>query len=260
VLWKEGLPCSFLAEPPHLAVVGDQEAPPSPEPVQVTIHISNAAESGRHNVSVRRTRGSSWRFHAFYTAMREQLAALIGMKASSLSNYSPMVIRRAPASPSVAPAAGWERGIPIARAPPMPMLTDSPPSSSAASMGWESDVSAASMRFHAMCALGQREALMPLAGSPMEGAPCAPAPAAAAFAGSGGFSGSGSFNSGGFNGSVSFGSESREGSFVSRDGSFVSRDGSNCGSREGSFNSFRRRQRAPDAPLFATAPNAPWHR
>ena len=61
------------------------------------------------NLTLVRTRGSSWRFHTFYAAYREQVALRIVMpNVHSLSMYSPMLVKR-PVEQGATPAAGWER-------------------------------------------------------------------------------------------------------------------------------------------------------
>ena len=106
---EQGLGCAIVAQPPSDNTV-------TPEELSITIHVSSADQEGKCTVSIRRTRGSAFRFNAFYTAFRKEFAGRIGMGCpTQLSQYSPMIRGRARAPPSSTPAMGWER-----RGPPQP--------------------------------------------------------------------------------------------------------------------------------------------
>jgi len=87
---------------------GSWESVASLQPLVVFIRVlrENAA-SPRHDVSVRRLQGTSWRFQTFYAAFREQMTANLGLADyTQLSLYSPITHTRQ-LSPSQLRASSW---------------------------------------------------------------------------------------------------------------------------------------------------------
>lgn len=87
---------------------GSWESVVSLQPLVIFIHVlrENAA-SPRHDVSVRRLQGTSWRFQTFYSAFREQMTANLGLADyTQLSLYSPIAHKRQ-LSPSQLRASSW---------------------------------------------------------------------------------------------------------------------------------------------------------
>jgi len=79
-----------------------------PQPLVVFIHVlKESAASARHDVSIRRVQGASWRFQTFYSAFREQMSHQLGLSGyMQLSLYSPLVTKRT-LSPSQQRASSW---------------------------------------------------------------------------------------------------------------------------------------------------------
>ena len=74
------------------------------------------ASSSRHDVSVRRVMGTSWRFQSFYVAFRTQMSRQLGMTDySQLSLFSPMPQRRLLTPMQQQPSVFWTAAAPGAR-------------------------------------------------------------------------------------------------------------------------------------------------
>jgi len=72
--------------------------------------------SPRHDVSVRRVMGTSWRFQSFYVAFRTQMSRQLGMTDySQLSLFSPMPQRRLLTPQQQQPSVFWTASAPGAR-------------------------------------------------------------------------------------------------------------------------------------------------